>query len=436
MAKPNHDETTVIPYGLPNRTLISQQLELSYELHSDDGRPKTRRVNPERLASRLDPELVAKMEALIFPGAKMPSFAVRQVFQEEYNVDRRHIYDYFHSRGLRVAKEDRYTNLTRGRVLGARPKPIATQYRNQPHTQSIPHNKVFLKARLAPKCPKKERPEFPAHITSYSSVESPNLSSPDEKFDWSSPPSGFAHSEGPPDTPLTELLSSNAGNLEPGYLDDSLVASSDLEVSFDAIIPSKCGLGLSLDEELERPLTEDERIEYYNLINDNIGPAEGIQESTGTYDAHMKEQTFTAPYLDDETWKPRDGGPSVTPNLVQDHGSPALGGTVDFQKWLLPITPFASGEVSQAMLHTQCGQASAGVVAPPHSSIKQVDIKQSVLTPPHPSTKFNLFRTPMDSNAMRIGGDLQTALSTTGFRVIPPATPNFLHRRASTGGAI
>jgi hypothetical protein len=60
---------------------------------------KTRRVNPERLALRLDPELVAEMDALIIPGAKMPTFAVRKDFQERYKVDRRHIYDYFHSRG-------------------------------------------------------------------------------------------------------------------------------------------------------------------------------------------------------------------------------------------------------------------------------------------------------------------------------------------------
>ena len=61
---------------------------------------KTRRVNPQRLATRLGPDLVAEMEALIVPGAKMPTFEVRKVFQEKYSVDRRHIYDYFHSRGV------------------------------------------------------------------------------------------------------------------------------------------------------------------------------------------------------------------------------------------------------------------------------------------------------------------------------------------------
>lgn len=52
------------------------------------------------LAIRLGPELVQEMEAYITPGAIMPCFAVRKELQERYAVDRRHIYDYFHSRGL------------------------------------------------------------------------------------------------------------------------------------------------------------------------------------------------------------------------------------------------------------------------------------------------------------------------------------------------
>lgn len=70
---------------------------------TEDGRPKTRRVNPQRLAIRLGPNLVAEMEGHIVPGAKMPTFAVRKDFQERYSVDRRHIYDYFHSRGKGVS---------------------------------------------------------------------------------------------------------------------------------------------------------------------------------------------------------------------------------------------------------------------------------------------------------------------------------------------
>ncbi|KIY73443.1 hypothetical protein CYLTODRAFT_485588 [Cylindrobasidium torrendii FP15055 ss-10] len=80
-----------------------------------DDRSKPRRVNPLHLASRLGADLVREMEAHITPGAVMPSFAIRKDLQERYNVDRRHLYDYFHSRGLRVAKEERFNNLARSR---------------------------------------------------------------------------------------------------------------------------------------------------------------------------------------------------------------------------------------------------------------------------------------------------------------------------------
>lgn len=84
-----------------SRRLIPDEIQddsIVWDLN-DDGRPKTRRVNPQRLALRLDPELVAEMEAYIVPGAKMPPFSIRKDFQQRYSVDRRHIYDYFHSRG-------------------------------------------------------------------------------------------------------------------------------------------------------------------------------------------------------------------------------------------------------------------------------------------------------------------------------------------------
>ncbi|KAF9055902.1 hypothetical protein BJ165DRAFT_1521868 [Panaeolus papilionaceus] len=107
---------------------------------TDDGRPKTRRVNPQRLAIRLGPDLVAEMEALIVPGAKMPTFAVRKDFQERYCVDRRHIYDYFHSRGLRVAKEDKHTNLIRGRAMKAQAQLQAQQAQSESIDKRTPED--------------------------------------------------------------------------------------------------------------------------------------------------------------------------------------------------------------------------------------------------------------------------------------------------------
>ncbi|KZT08608.1 uncharacterized protein LAESUDRAFT_723489 [Laetiporus sulphureus 93-53] len=69
--------------------------------------PGTRkRVNPDSLAARLGPELVKELEALLEPGmTEMPPFSVRQAIQKRYNIDRRHVYDWFHSKGLRVTKD-------------------------------------------------------------------------------------------------------------------------------------------------------------------------------------------------------------------------------------------------------------------------------------------------------------------------------------------
>ncbi|KAJ3983810.1 hypothetical protein F5890DRAFT_1586555 [Lentinula detonsa] len=87
---------------------------------SQDEKHKTRRINPYKLAERLPSGLVKEMETFIEPGAIMPNFDIRKELQTRYQVDRRHIYDYFHSRGLRVAKEDRHSNLTRSRIAKAK----------------------------------------------------------------------------------------------------------------------------------------------------------------------------------------------------------------------------------------------------------------------------------------------------------------------------
>jgi hypothetical protein len=74
-----------------------------------------RRVNPEALASRLGPQIVAELDALILPGAAdMPSWQARKHIQQKFNIDRRHIYDYYHAKGLRVVREDRAPSLSRG----------------------------------------------------------------------------------------------------------------------------------------------------------------------------------------------------------------------------------------------------------------------------------------------------------------------------------
>jgi hypothetical protein len=95
------------------RTNSSKALEKQDIIHplSPEIVYERRRVNPDSLAIRLGPELVGELNALIVPGNRdMPSFAVRKELQERYSIDRRHLYDYFHSKGLRVVKEDKNGN--------------------------------------------------------------------------------------------------------------------------------------------------------------------------------------------------------------------------------------------------------------------------------------------------------------------------------------
>jgi hypothetical protein len=74
----------------------------------DRPRPERRRVNPETLAQKLGPEVVADLQACILPGmTEMPSFEIRKRIQQRHNIDRRHIYDWFHAMGLRVVKEEK-----------------------------------------------------------------------------------------------------------------------------------------------------------------------------------------------------------------------------------------------------------------------------------------------------------------------------------------
>lgn len=85
-----------------------------------------RRVNPDSLAIRLGVDLVRELDALIpTTHIDMPSFAVRKELQERYDIDRRHIYDYFHSKGLRVVKEDRFGNPIRTVDVPFIPEPVS-----------------------------------------------------------------------------------------------------------------------------------------------------------------------------------------------------------------------------------------------------------------------------------------------------------------------
>lgn len=84
-------------------SVLSESFDISMKLPNH-----RRRVNPASLASRLGPDLVKELESLLAPGmTEMPSFAARQAIQKKYNIDRRHIYDWYHTKGLRVSTKEK-----------------------------------------------------------------------------------------------------------------------------------------------------------------------------------------------------------------------------------------------------------------------------------------------------------------------------------------
>ncbi|KAJ7755049.1 hypothetical protein DFH07DRAFT_822724 [Mycena maculata] len=325
----------------------SESSDFSPLANATDGKIKPRRIDPDRLAVRLGPELVSDMDAFIVPGAKMPSFQTRQALVVKYNVDRRHIYDYFHSRGLRVAKEDKHLNLShRMRKSAASRKPALTE-------AAVSSNDHFVPAE--PDCSnfpdqvpdrsasetKAARPVTALVKSAKGSVQrritgtyrpTPPLERSVSPLLPSSPPMGLpSDTSDTPDTSSSEdgdspmfssfetLAESSSGEdfdlelvslghsaskqltesfgLEFSLLRPTEPASEDFLFGINELNPNIAQISekppasardslLPLDE-LYR-LSQTERMEFYNLVNAGLGPAQGIEEYVGTYKAHME----------------------------------------------------------------------------------------------------------------------------------------------------
>ncbi|KAJ7904890.1 hypothetical protein B0H13DRAFT_2334545 [Mycena leptocephala] len=283
---------------------------------TSDSKPKvSRRIDPD---CRLGPELVNEMDAFIVPGAKMPSFQIRQQFVKKYNVDRRHIYDYFHSRGLRVAKEDKHLHISHRMRKPAASQPAASQIISpndlnlvesaivsdpSPAVDSAPSNTNPISPRTnlvestdsskrritasfpqAPALQISIRPLLPSSqstdLTASSSLGEDlallSLEYPvsDDKLRESFGPDFTPFPPALPEDPLFEL----------DELQRDIPQTSSKPVSVrDSLFPLEDLSGLSGND----------RIEFYNLINAGIGPAQGIiEECAGTYKAHMERLYF------------------------------------------------------------------------------------------------------------------------------------------------
>ncbi|KAJ7116805.1 hypothetical protein C8R43DRAFT_1137839 [Mycena crocata] len=344
------------------------ECELPANISTD--RTKPRRIDPDRLAVRLGPEMVAEMDAFIVPGAKMPSFQVRQELVTKYNVDRRHIYDYFHSRGLRVAKEDKHLNLSRRMAPKAAVARKPTAPLSAPTPEDVDSSDKCADAAIrepsAPTIKPAPRRTVPAKMKSSSTRRTKTSSRPAPTLQRSVSPllpsldissmdvsSDIVPSEAiwadavPSDAFLPDSISSDDSSSEGGNSPilsafDSMDVLTDstsfdsfyelelLSLGYSVKLSESYGLDSPLDSSFDLPedplftiddllqpdvaqdtsvsapdpilpldfghLSQNERMEFYNLVNTCIGPAQGIQESAGTYKAHMERLYFNRSY--------------------------------------------------------------------------------------------------------------------------------------------
>ncbi|KAH9044640.1 hypothetical protein EDB85DRAFT_475960 [Lactarius pseudohatsudake] len=311
------------------------------------GPPQRRRVNPESLAARLGPELVAEMEKHILPGSiEMPPFSVRRDIQVKFGIDRRHIYDFFHSRGLRCLNERAVRNNCfevgyqlrgcypiRSHAQGPQTKfPRPARNAAAPPSYPEPRKRraaiaalevASSKRNYAPRKQKArqqrlERPLSPigrddiCYAESYSligpnspelpgldvdsltldvgqetlhSSDAPCLVSDVGSEPFSGPFSVFSSSEcaeAESDIPLCHSVSSLVDLISTPTLSASSSMSSTVSSS-------------SSDDPTESqtkalPLTSQERQAHYTWLDGIIGPASGIQECVGSYKAFMEHQ--------------------------------------------------------------------------------------------------------------------------------------------------
>ncbi|TFK56462.1 hypothetical protein OE88DRAFT_1649771 [Heliocybe sulcata] len=268
--------------------------------------------------TRLPVELVRELEALMVPGVtEMPPYHMRKELQLRYNVDRRIVYDWFRSKGLR-AKEDRTSAImassstasndwvghTQHRLLSIRPASCASS----PLLMDATSRSSISSLRTPPST------STPSDVSGSSPLV------PENSFGSDYFSCNIVNSSScvpvTPGQPCSVVASSNedlhddieaeiyAGHIDlsdchsyPLYCDKGQVyyqaqyTPHTVQPEFD--YPSLAsGPGDLPDLDLDQPvLKQEDRIAVYNSIAAAIGPALGIQESLGTYDSYMKEQS-------------------------------------------------------------------------------------------------------------------------------------------------
>ncbi|KZV67652.1 hypothetical protein PENSPDRAFT_687986 [Peniophora sp. CONT] len=346
-----------------------------------------RRVNPDNLVGRLGPEVVAELERHIEPGSiEMPPFSVRRKVQVDYNVDRRHIYDFYHSRGLRCLKNERATRTKKkeadpviiedlpasllprrlsclgandafqtSRSRSSRGLPIPDYSEPKRRRRAAPYD-VAASPRNTRKSRKLSSVPDPALDASPRIERSGSLSaSPVPKLEssgevlvissdvlMSAPPSPRHIPQAPPPSPTLSSSGSSSSadsieslasmehylsSLEHVDLDSIVVFTSPCDEvmpdqSADPNVPPLAHFSLLSPQEKQQP---------YSWLSDVLGPANGIQECLGSYKHYMDQQrdAYYSPLVDNDprSTKPRLIGSMTapsTPSIVSASGKPIL----------------------------------------------------------------------------------------------------------------
>ncbi|KAF6754312.1 hypothetical protein DFP72DRAFT_1126311 [Ephemerocybe angulata] len=399
---------------------------------NDDGRPKTRRVNPQRLAVRLGPDLVAEMEALIVPGAKMPTFAVRKDFQgavlrrppahlrllsfQRSPLSKSSLIPLLIPRlGLRVSKEDKHTNLIRGRAAKAAAQAAAaaaslstidspkdtssTSQVVQPEVKpSTVRSPVSESVRPKPsKVPRKRkggdvmakaRRAFLAPSLGESSREntlSPILESvlslplPSREGEWraqdnadSSTSDGNSIISTPQDTPDLGVISIKDDLFDFPSLPSAIGAPLSppiLTTGGPAEILGCDYFSLCTDLEAstgdDGSLDQNERTALYNLIQNSLQPGATLGEPTGTYDLYTKDWSFLSgriASLNASGTHTRPINPYIPEHAIcppNIHSGEPSGEIIDFRGWLSE-DPIQEDGTSSTSARTTGASAHAG----------------------------------------------------------------------------
>lgn len=149
-----------------------------------------------------------------------------------------------------------------------------------------------------------------------------------------SPVPDFTFPEEIPDTPMLDEdpMSDSLSEHLPDFPDLDL--DLDLWNDYGVYLPSERGEMdpvVSVDE--HRSLTEEERIEFYNLIDKSISPPNGVEQCSGTYSAYMKERSR---FYSDRLFSKNSQGQSnlYQPDMENRQPDITPGEAGDFRKWL------------------------------------------------------------------------------------------------------